>query len=285
VTGGDFGNFNTPVGLYRNMGGKFIKLSNDSTRTTLAGKGTNFRDDLANLSSPELKWVDLNNDGLLDLVVAGNDYNDGKGRLAIFKNRGNYKFENITGLVYSGKPLATPKIAFADIDKNGYVDMIYAGLDSTQSGVFKFIGLYKDTANKQHGFKATAIKNNLDVLLTNNGISNVSLQFGDVNKDLKLDLAILYDNIDGRRLGEVYMNTTDTSNNISFTKNASVSIPALRNATLDLIDYNNDGLLDLSLSGTSSSSGQIFRIYQNKFVDSVAKTIQFIQTNSDIKPF
>ena len=163
--------------------------------------------------------------------------------------------------------------------------MIYAGLDSTQSGVFKFIGLYKDTANKQHGFKALPIKNNLDVLLTNNGISNVSLQFGDVNKDLKLDLAILYDNIGGRRLGEVYMNTTDTSNNISFTKNASVSIPALRNATLDLIDYNNDGLLDLSLSGTSSSSGQVFRIYQNKFVDSVAKTIQFIQTNSDIKPF
>jgi fibronectin type 3 domain-containing protein len=285
VTGGDYGNFNTPVGLYRNMGGKFVKLSNDSTRTTLGGKGTNFRDDLANLASPEIKWVDLNNDGLLDLVVAGNDYNNGAGRLAVFKNRGNYKFENITGLIYNGQALATPKIAFVDIDKNGYVDMIYSGVDNTQSGVFKFIGLYKDTANKAHGFKALAIKNNLDVLLTNNGISNVSLQFGDINKDLKLDLAILYDNIDGRRLGEVYMNTSDTSNNISFAKNTSLSIPALRNATLDLIDYNNDGLLDLSLSGTSSSTGQVFRIYQNKFVDSAAKTIQFIQTNSDIKPF
>jgi len=283
VTGGDYNNLNTPVGLYRNMGGKFIKLPNDSTRSTLAGKGTNFKDDLANLSSPELKWVDLNNDGLLDLVVAGNDYNDGKGRLAVFKNKGNYKFENITGLIYNGQALATPKIAFADIDQNGYVDMIYAGVDNTQTGVFKFIGLYKDTANKQHGIKAMPIKNNLDVLLTN--ISNVSLQFGDVNKDLKLDLAILYDNIDGRRLGEVYMNTSDTSNNISFIKNTSLNIPALRNATLDLIDYNNDGLLDLSISGTSSSTGQVFRIYQNKFVDSVAKTIQFIQTNSDIKPF
>jgi fibronectin type 3 domain-containing protein len=285
VTGGDYGNFNTPVGLYRNMGGKFIKLSNDSTRSTLAGSGTNFRDDLANIANAEIKWVDLNNDGLLDLVVAGNDYNNGAGRLAILKNRGNYKFENITGLIFNGQALATPKIAFVDIDQNGYVDMIYSGVDNTQSGVFKFIGLYKDTANKQHGFKALAIKNNLDVLLTNNGISNVSLQFGDINKDLKLDLAILYDNIDGRRVGEVYMNTSDTSNNISFTKNTSLSIPALRNATLDLIDYNNDGLLDLSLSGTSSSTGQVFRIYQNKFIDSAAKTIQFIQTNSDIKPF
>jgi fibronectin type 3 domain-containing protein len=285
VTGGDYGNFNTPVGLYRNMGGKFIKLSNDSTRSTLAGSGTNFRDDLANIANAEIKWVDLNNDGLLDLVVAGNDYNNGAGRLAILKNRGNYKFENITGLIFNGQALATPKIAFVDIDQNGYVDMIYSGVDNTQSGVFKFIGLYKDTANKQHGFKALAIKNNLDVLLTNNGISNVSLQFGDINKDLKLDLAILYDNIDGRRVGEVYMNTSDTSNNISFAKNTSLSIPALRNATLDLIDYNNDGLLDLSLSGTSSSTGQVFRIYQNKFIDSAAKTIQFIQTNSDIKPF
>lgn len=110
VTGGDFGNFNTPVGLYRNMGGKFVKLSNDSTRTTLAGSGTNFRDDLANLASPEIKWIDLNNDGLLDLVVAGNDYNNGNGRLSIFKNRGNYKFENITGLIYNGPALATPKL-------------------------------------------------------------------------------------------------------------------------------------------------------------------------------
>lgn len=285
VAGSDYNNFSSPVGLYRNMGGKFVKLPNDSTRTTLAGSGTNFRDDLANLASPEIKWVDLNNDGLLDLVVAGNDYNNGSGRLSVFKNRGNYKFENITGLIYNGVPLASPKIAFVDIDKNGYLDMIYSGVDNTQAGSFKFIGLYKDTANKQHGLKALPIKNNLDVLLTNNGISNVSLQFGDINKDLKLDLAILYDNIDGRRLGEVYMNTSDTSNNISFARNMSVSIPALRNATLDLIDYNNDGLLDLSLSGTSSSTGQVFRIYQNKFVDSVAKTIQFVQTNSDIKPF
>lgn len=286
VVGGDYNNFSSPVGLYRNMGGKFIKLPNDSTRSTLAGTGTNFRDDLANLASPEIKWVDLNNDGLLDLVVAGNDYNNGSGRLAVFKNRGNYKFENITGAIYNGVPLASPKIAFVDIDKNGYLDMIYAGVDNTQSGSFKFIGLYKDTAaSNKNGFKALPIKNNLDVLLTNNGISNVSLQFGDINKDLKLDLAILYDNIDGRRLGEVYMNTSDTSNNISFAKNTSLNIPALRNATLDLIDYNNDGLLDLSISGTSSSTGQVFRIYQNKFIDSVAKTIQFVQTNSDIKPF
>jgi hypothetical protein len=288
VGGNDFGNNNTPVGLYRNMGGKFVKLPNDSTRSIqgIPGtSGTNFRDELANLISPEINWVDLNNDGLLDLVVAGNDFGNGRGRLAIFKNRGNYKFDNITSLIYNGQPLATPKIAFADIDKNGYVDMIYSGVDNTQSGSFKFIGLYKDTANKQHGIKAVAITNNLDVLLTNNGISNVSLQFGDINKDLKLDLAIMYDNIDGRRLGEVYMNTSDTSNRISFARNTSISIPALRNSTLDLIDYNNDGLLDLSLSGTSSSTGQVFRIYQNKFVDSAAKTIQFIQTNSDIKPF
>jgi hypothetical protein len=81
------------------------------------------------------------------------------------------------------------------------------------------------------------------------------------------------------------MNTSDTSNNINFIKSATISLPTLSNSTLDLIDYNNDGLLDLALSGTSQATGQIFRIYQNKWLDSAAKTIQFVQSNSTVLPF
>ncbi len=283
--GQDYGNNNTPVGLYRNMGGKFAKLRNDSTQSTYAGTGTNFRDDLAGIVNAEIKWTDINNDGYVDLIVAGTDYNSGKGRLAIFRNKGNYKFDNITSSFNVGNLLANPKITFVDLDNNGLKDVVYTGIDDQASGQFKFIGVYKDTTNKVLGIKTAIINSNINTLLTNNGISNVNIAIGDLNKDLKADIAILYDDNNGRRLGEVYMNTTDTANSISFTKNNTLALPALRNATLDLIDYNGDGLLDMAVSGTSQSTGQVFRIYQNKWLDSAAKTIQFLQTNSPVKPF
>jgi hypothetical protein len=285
--GSDYGNQNTPVGLYRNMGGKFYKLPNDSTRNSLAGTGTGFGDAFAGIVNAEVKWVDINNDNYLDLAVAGSDFNNGSGRLKIFKNKGNYKFEEITGAIYNQTPLSSPKIAFVDLDNDGYKDMIYTGLDAQANGVFKFISIQKDTAtSNKAGVKATALTNNLDAVLTNNGISNVILSLGDINKDLKTDIAIMYDDFNGRRLGEVYMNTTDTTNkSITFARNTSLTLPALRNATIDLVDYNNDGLLDLAVSGTSQATGQVFRIYQNKWADSAAKTVQFLQTNADVKPF
>ena len=281
--------FNTPVGLYKNLGGKFAKFRNDSNWVSLAGRGTGFRNDLNGFVNAQIKWVDINNDGLLDLVVAGDDVSNLKGKLVVFKNLGNYKFENITNNVFSGEKLASAKIDFIDLDNNGYKDFIYTGLDNSGLGQVKFVGFYKDTvARTQSGllrFNVKPITTNLDSILTTKLISNVSLAIGDLNKDLKPDLAILYnDGNNNKRVGSVYMNTSDTSNKISFVLNESLSLPTVRNATIDLIDYNNDGLFDLALSGRSDA-GVIFRVYQNKWVDSVKKTIQFLQTNSNVKPF
>ncbi len=282
--------WNTPLGLYKNLGGKFAKFRNDSTMpATLAGKGTGFRNDLNNISNAQIKWVDINNDGLLDLIVAGDDITNNRGRLAVFKNLSNYKFENITNNVYNGEQLAKPKIEFVDLDNNGFKDFIYTGEDITGAGVVKFLGFYKDTVAKTNsgllGFNVKPISNNLDSLLTSKVITNVSLAIGDLNKDLKPDIAILYnDGSNNRRVGAVYMNTSDTSNKISFVLNETLALPTLRNATIDLIDYNNDGLLDLALSGRSDA-GVIFRIYQSKWLDTAAKTIQLVKTESDVKPF
>jgi hypothetical protein len=280
---------NTPLGLYRNLGGKFAKLLNDSTQSNSYGKGTGFRSDLNGIANAQIKWVDINNDGLLDLVVAGDDVTNLKGRLSIFKNLGMYKFENITNSIYTGEQYANPKIEFVDLDNNGFKDFIYTGLDKSGLGQVKFLGFYKDTVAKTQsgllGIKVAPIVNNLDVLLTSKSISNVSLAIGDLNKDLKPDLAILYDDGDNAmRVGSIYLNTSDTSNKISFALSSTITLPTARNATIDLIDYNNDGLLDLAISGRSDA-GVIFRIYQSKWLDSAAKTVQFLQTNSNVKPF
>ncbi|MFN5813810.1 MAG: FG-GAP-like repeat-containing protein, partial [Bacteroidota bacterium] len=192
-------NSNNVVGLYRNIGGKFLKLQNDSNQTSLAGKGTGFNNELDGIVDAQIKWVDINNDGFVDLTVAGTDAGNGKGRFRVFLNRGDYKFANITNLVYSGQYLATPKIDDIDLDNNGFKDLIYTGVDDGGNGVFKFIGMSKDTTKYiigpgtlspapptatggavVIGVKAVTIKNNLEALLS--GISDVNLTIGDINK-------------------------------------------------------------------------------------------------------
>ena len=295
-TGNNTNDFNnTPVGLYRNMGGKFAKLKNDSTQSSLAGKGTGFNSLLNGIANAKVKWVDLNNDNFVDLVVAGNDVNSQQGRLVVYRNMGNYKFEDITTRVYTGTKLINPTIEFVDLDNNGLKDFVYTGMDEQGLGQFKFIGFYKDSTVRSNsgkilGFKVTAINCNLDALLTAKQISNVALGIGDLNKDLKPDLAIMYDDgYNAARVGSVYMNNSDTTTtntyNLSFVLNNTITLPAFRNATLDLIDNNNDGRLDLAISGRTDADGQVFRIYQNKWIDSAQKTIQFVQTNSEVKPF
>jgi len=295
-TGNNTNDFNnTPVGLYRNMGGKFAKFKNDSSQNSLAGKGTGFNSALSGIANAKIKWVDLNNDNYLDLIVAGDDINSQQGRLSVFRNLGNYKFEDITNQVYTGSRLSNPTIEFVDLDNNGLKDFVYTGVDNQGIGQFKFIGFYKDSTLKSNsgrilGFKVTAINCNLDALLTSKQISNVALGIGDLNKDLKPDLAIIYDDgYNAARVGSVYMNNSDTTTtntyNLSFVLNNTITLPAFRNATLDLIDNNNDGRLDLAISGRTDADGQVFRIYQNKWLDSAQKTIQFVQTNSQVKPF
>jgi hypothetical protein len=191
--------------------------------------------------------------------------------------------------------LSSPNIEFVDLDNNGLKDFVYTGLDLEGIGQFKFLGFYKDSTVRTNsgavlGFKVNAINCNLDALLASKQISNVSLGIGDLNKDLKPDLAIIYDDgYNANRVGSVYMNNSDTTTtntyNLSFALNNTISLPTFRNATLDLIDNNNDGLLDLAISGRSDADGQVFRIYQNKWIDSTKKTIQFVQTNSNVKPF
>ena len=295
-TGNNANDFNnTPVGLYRNMGGKFAKFKNDSSQSSLAGKGTGFYSTLSGIANAKIKWVDLNNDNYLDLVVAGDDISSQQGRLSVFRNLGNYKFEDITNQVYTGAKLSTPTIELVDLDNNGLKDLVYTGVDNQGIGQFKFIGFYKDSTLKSNsgkilGFKVAAINCNLDALLTSKQVSNVILGFGDLNKDLKPDLAIIYDDgYNAARVGTVYMNNSDTTTtntfNLSFVLNNTITLPAFRNATLDLIDNNNDGRLDLAISGRTDVDGQVFRIYQNKWIDSTKKTIQFVQTNAEVKPF
>jgi hypothetical protein len=77
--------------------------------------------------------VDFDRDGRLDLVFAGGGYY-GKGRLhghpgAIFRNLGEWKFENVTGPAAGGLPSEhfSHGVHAADYDNDGFLDLVICG--------------------------------------------------------------------------------------------------------------------------------------------------------------
>ncbi|MCP4783459.1 MAG: CRTAC1 family protein [Fuerstiella sp.] len=100
--------------FYRNLGKekdwRFSDLSDDA--------GLHWQESYA---SPAI--ADFDNDGLLDLffttVYAGD-------RSVMYRNKGNWKFENVTADVKVDQP-TTYQAAWADFDNDGYVDILNGG--------------------------------------------------------------------------------------------------------------------------------------------------------------
>lgn len=68
---------------------------------------------------------DLNNDGLPDIVVAGQYFNTGSKRFYIYKNLGNREFEKIDVAVLEGVDGA--QISFGDVNQDGLTDILIGG--------------------------------------------------------------------------------------------------------------------------------------------------------------
>ena len=118
-------------------------------------------------------FFDFDNDGWLDLFIAnGHVYAEVeqaskvsyKQRNSLFRNNGNGKFTEVTGV--SGSGFATPYVgrgaAFADFDNDGDLDVIVANNDDSHLLIYNQGG----TGNHFLNFKLTGTKSNRDAMGT-----------------------------------------------------------------------------------------------------------------------
>jgi hypothetical protein len=126
---------------------------------------------LPGISNCAVKWADMDNDGDLDIIMSGADYNFAT---KIFDNAGNNTFTEISGPPF--KELYRSSLAIADYDNDGYRDLIVSG---SYNGEDYYTILYRNNGNKTYSEVKT---------ITFPGIQYGSLNWGDYDNDNDLDL-------------------------------------------------------------------------------------------------
>ena len=191
-----------------------------------------------NISIPILvggvNWVDLNNDGLLDIIVFGNvTYNNSTASFKMYKNNGNNIFSIITNHGIPGFTLGDAD--FADFDADGDLDIVIMGKNSSSTPMVR---IYKNNGN----FSFSMVAQNFT------GIADGDIDCGDYNNDGYPDILV-----SGYGPGRITQLYTNNASGISFSLMTGQSLIQVNGSSVAWSDYNNDGYLDFFIMGYNNS--------------------------------
>ncbi|ETR72119.1 MAG: hypothetical protein OMM_07702 [Candidatus Magnetoglobus multicellularis str. Araruama] len=245
--------------------------------------GNSFTDSgslLTGLSTGKLAWGDYDNDGDLDLIMTGQD-NTGAAKTILYHNNNGSVADS--GISFTG--LKDAAVKWGDNDNDGDLDLITCGLnDANQPKTY----LYENDGAIFNVFQSglpdvykcsldwADINNDgdydLDVFITgyqssgtyahvyfNYGSGNYSYEthtttlydgigiMGDFDNDRDMDVFISGHSSNGK-ISHIYQNTSTSSSYATFT-NLNIAMIGLDNCDAAWADYDNDGDLDLFVTG------------------------------------
>jgi len=172
-------------------------------------------------------WGDYDNDGDLDLVVAGQD-DQGNHHTKLFRNDGGTFADTGAGLV----GLSSAALAWGDYDNDGDLDLAVAGADGDWN--------YHATVYRNDAGAFTDIGAGLV------GLYDGSLAWGDYDNDGDLDLAIAGYS-DSGKTARIYRNDGGTFTDIQ------AGLTGVYGCCLAWGDFDSDGDLDLLIGGVIST--------------------------------
>ncbi|MCP4314198.1 MAG: T9SS type A sorting domain-containing protein [Bacteroidetes bacterium] len=178
------------------------------------------------------KWVDYDNDGDLDIAVSGRYYESGyQDKTTLYTNNGNNSFSEQTAFFFPGAYYGS--MSWIDYDNDGDYDLHLTGRDEYNQ---PFSRLFKNSQGADFTEQTGA-----GIPATYYGES----VWGDYDNDGDLDVLLTGMGENNEYIGEIFENNGDNT----FSKNTSVHLPEVEAGSVSWGDYDNDGDLDILLSG------------------------------------
>ncbi len=204
-------------------------------------KFTDIHSKIINVCQGSVACGDFDIDGDLDIFLSGKSYNN-KVVSKIYKNGWKNTFKNIysnfTGLKKSS-------VSLGDFDNDGDLDILLTGEDSKGR---LFSKVYRNERNSYF--------TDIDAQLIR--VSQGAVSWGDFDNDGDLDVLLTGEGYNNNIVSRIYRND---SNNIFTDINAKIL--AVKNSSVDWGDYDNDGDLDILLTGESYNNLIVSKVYRN----------------------
>ncbi len=187
-------------------------------------------------------WGDYDKDGRLDFLIIGSGF------AQIWHNTGS-NFVNVTASVAPGLPGVRGYAAWGDYDNDGRLDFIITGQLANNTYISK---IWHNTGSNFVDITVSAAPDLFGVY--------GSVAWGDYDNDGRLDFLLTgYTNNSSIGISQIWRNTG--SNFVNVTPIVAPSLPGVTRSFVTWGDYDNDGRLDLLLTGTgfSANLSQIWR--------------------------
>jgi hypothetical protein len=193
-------------------------------------------------------WGDYDNDGRLDFLLAGHR---SSGPLAqLWRNTGD-GFTNLTASLAPGLPeVHDGAVAWGDYDNDGWLGFLLTG----RSNSVRVAQVWRNTGR---GFtNATA-----SVAPGLPGVADSSVAWGDFDNDSRLDFVLTGATNSSSGVSQLWRNTGSGFSNV--TANLAPGLPGVSHGTVAWGDVDNDGRLDLLLSGQGTNINDVVQLWQN----------------------
>ncbi|MFT5250338.1 MAG: hypothetical protein ACI93P_002073, partial [bacterium] len=200
--------------------------------------------ELPQLFSTKMAWGDLDNDGDIDLAIAGQDAEDNFVFDVYFKDDTTTNYIKDAGFNYSGSGFIKGDLKIVDRDLDGDNDIIFTGENRNGEAiggtVFNTYIKASNSSNNYYGDTPGLKNSSIEVAKLSVESNYISVLLSGENYEGAIKLYL-----DGQEVG-----------------GTGSIFPSLKNGDLALADYNNDGKNDILFTGENQSGVPVTKLFK-----------------------